>query len=98
MGVECLRLPVPSLPGSVSGSAFMGAFLRDRAKGNGSVALASSRRLFCFGSRVTCSGVQCGRCYCEGKSAPFWLRAGSIHVVVARTPPSLRAWLFSGGV
>ena len=46
-------LPEPSLPGGDGCLAFVGALLRDRAKGDGGVALTSSWWLFHFGGRVS---------------------------------------------
>jgi hypothetical protein len=79
-------LPEIAFPGSCVSLAFAGAFLRDRAKGNGSVALDPSWWLIYLGGRVSRLEPQCGHCYCDGKSALIQLKAGSICSGVARIP------------
>ena len=61
-------LPARFLSGGCVFLAFTGAFLKDRAKGSECVALALSWWLACLGRRVSRSGVQCGRAYCDRKS------------------------------
>ena len=76
---RCLVRGLPEIvfPGSRNSLALAGAFLKDRAKGNGSVALDPSWWLICLGRRVSRLGPQCGRCYCDGKSALIQLKAGN---------------------